>query len=147
MQLNSRRHRDHGVGAHSPHDVILVTLDGPNHNTRPTNRIADARRYQASSIATRTHSNTDSARTSHSAALRMARDESLSLRDVQTILGHAHLSTTADVYLVEGEAQVISRVASHLADRSTRQAVPPLEPVSGGYKAADLAVLLGGTER
>jgi hypothetical protein len=67
MQLNSRRRRDHGVGAHSPHDVILVTLDDPNHNARPTNRIADARRYQASSIATRMLMNTDSARTSHSA--------------------------------------------------------------------------------
>ena len=32
------------------------------------------------------------------------------MRDVQTILGHAHLSTTADVYLVEDEAQVIRRV-------------------------------------
>ena len=68
MQLNSRRRRDNGGGAHSPHDVIFVTLGDPNHNTRRTNRIADARRYQASSIATRTHSNTDSARTSHSAA-------------------------------------------------------------------------------
>jgi Phage integrase family len=35
----------------------------------------------------------------HTAALRMSRDDSLSLRDVHTILGHAHLSTTGDVYL------------------------------------------------
>ncbi|MCG0284537.1 site-specific integrase [Streptomyces sp. PSAA01] len=35
----------------------------------------------------------------HTAALRMARDKRLTLRDVQTILGHAHLSTTADIYL------------------------------------------------
>ncbi|HEX9552915.1 MAG TPA: tyrosine-type recombinase/integrase, partial [Streptosporangiaceae bacterium] len=35
----------------------------------------------------------------HTCSLRMARDEHLSLRDVQVILGHAHLSTTADVYL------------------------------------------------
>jgi integrase/recombinase XerD len=34
----------------------------------------------------------------HTASLRMARDEALSIRDVQMILGHAHLSTTADVY-------------------------------------------------
>jgi hypothetical protein len=68
MQLNSRRRRDRGVSAHSPHDVILVTLDNPNHNTRPANRIADVRRYQSSSIATRMLVNTDSARTSHSAA-------------------------------------------------------------------------------
>jgi integrase/recombinase XerD len=40
----------------------------------------------------------------HTAALRMSRDDALSLRDVQTILGHAHLSTTGDVYLVEDEA-------------------------------------------
>ncbi|MBV9161958.1 MAG: tyrosine-type recombinase/integrase [Pseudonocardiales bacterium] len=35
----------------------------------------------------------------HTAALRMSRDDALSMRDVQVILGHAHLSTTADVYL------------------------------------------------
>ncbi len=29
----------------------------------------------------------------------------LSIRDVQKILGHAHLSTTADIYLVEDEAR------------------------------------------
>jgi integrase len=83
----------------------------------------------------------------HTAALRMARDEALSLRDVQAILGHAHLSTTADVYLVEDAADVIRRVAGHLSGREARNAASPAEPVAGGYEAADLAVLLGGTIR
>jgi integrase/recombinase XerD len=34
----------------------------------------------------------------------MARDENLSLTDVQFILGHAHPSTTANIYLVEDQA-------------------------------------------
>ena len=81
----------------------------------------------------------------HTAALRMSRDESLSIRDVQTILGHAHLSTTADVYLVEDEAQVIRRVQQHLAARGQRiqQAAPA--PAAVGYDAGDLSVLSGGT--
>ncbi|CCH32991.1 site-specific integrase [Actinosynnema sp. NPDC047251] len=81
----------------------------------------------------------------HTAALRMSRDDSLSLRDVQVILGHAHLSTTADVYAVEGQAQVVYRVRRHLADRDNRAPRPPL--VAAGYDAADLAVLLGGVVR
>jgi integrase len=79
----------------------------------------------------------------HTASLRMARDERLSLRDVQVILGHAHLSTTADVYMVEDEAKVIGRVAAHLAEREARTAAQLPVPVAGGYEAADLAVLLG----
>lgn len=79
----------------------------------------------------------------HTCSLRMVRDENLSLRDVQTILGHAHLSTTADIYLVEDEARVIRRVAAHLAEREHRaQVLPP--PVAVGYDAADLSVLFGG---
>ncbi len=35
----------------------------------------------------------------HTAAMRMIRDENLSARDVQTVLGHAHLATTANIYL------------------------------------------------
>ena len=68
----------------------------------------------------------------HTAALRMSRDESLTMRDVQTILGHAHLSTTADVYLVEDEAEVIRRVRQHLAAREQRvqQSAPPPAAVS-----------------
>ena len=95
--LNTGRRRNHAAGAHSPHDVILVTLDDPNHNTRPTNRIADARRYQASSIATRMLMNTDSARTRHchaSALLLAGTPEWV----VSRRLGHAHVQTTIDLY-------------------------------------------------
>jgi len=80
----------------------------------------------------------------HTAALRMSRDESLSMRDVQTILGHAHLSTTADVYLVEDEAQVIRRVRRHLIEREQRIQQPAPPPVAVGYDAGDLSVLFGG---
>jgi integrase/recombinase XerD len=79
----------------------------------------------------------------HTAALRMSRDENLSLRDVQTILGHVHLSTTADVYLIEEEAKVIRRVAEYLAERERRAQQPP-PPVAVGYQADDLSVLFGG---
>jgi integrase len=73
----------------------------------------------------------------------MSRDEALSLRDVQTILGHAHLSTTADVYLVEDEAQVIRRVQQHLREREQRAGQSP-RPVAVGYDTNELSVLFGG---
>jgi hypothetical protein len=72
-----------------------------------------------------------------------SRDESLSMRDVQTVLGHARLSTTADVYLVEDEAQVIRRVQRHLVERQHR-AGRSAPPVAVGYDAGDLSVLFGG---
>ncbi|MGI8312935.1 tyrosine-type recombinase/integrase [Saccharopolyspora hattusasensis] len=79
----------------------------------------------------------------HTAAIRMSRDEALSMRDVQTILGHVHLSTTADVYLVEDEAQVVRRVQQHLVDREQNaQQLPP--PMAVGYDDGDLSVLFGG---
>jgi integrase len=78
----------------------------------------------------------------HTASLRMARDESLSLKDVQVILGHAHLSTTAEVYMVEDEVQVIRRVQRHLAEREVRAQQPP-PPVAAGYDATDLSILFG----
>lgn len=82
----------------------------------------------------------------HTAALRMSRDESLSMRDVQTILGHAHLSTTADVYLIEDEDQVIRRVQQHLIEREHRaQHTPPR--VAVGYDTNDLSVLFGGASQ
>ncbi len=78
----------------------------------------------------------------HTSALRMARDPDLSMRDVQLILGHAHLATTAEHYLIEEETQVIRRVAQHLADRRDRAGDPPA-PVAAGYDSADLDVLFG----
>ncbi|MGH3492344.1 MAG: tyrosine-type recombinase/integrase [Pseudonocardiaceae bacterium] len=82
----------------------------------------------------------------HTAALRMARDPHLSMRDVQTILGHAHLSTTAEHYLIEEEAEVIRRVAQHLSERRDHADDPPA-PVAAGYDSADLDVLFGPVPR
>ncbi|MFF3121708.1 tyrosine-type recombinase/integrase [Streptomyces sp. NPDC057908] len=80
----------------------------------------------------------------HTAVLRMSRDKRLTQRDVQTILGHAHLGTTADVYLVEEEEQVIARVQEYLADREERAKRPAPSAAAAGYEASDLAVLFGG---
>lgn len=80
----------------------------------------------------------------HTCALRMLRDKNLSVRDVQEILGHAHLSTT-QTYLEEDPEVVIRRVHQHLADRQRRDSVPPARATSAtGYNADDLAVLFGG---
>lgn len=79
----------------------------------------------------------------HTCALRMARDKNLTLRDVQIILGHQHLSTTADIYLVEHDDEVIRRVLRHLDERSTRTAGQP-PGIARGYDSADLDMLFGG---
>lgn len=78
----------------------------------------------------------------HTCALRMMRDERLSLRDVQTILGHAHLSTT-QLYLEEDTHEVIRRVRQHLQVTAERERAPR-PTVAAGYEATDLAVLFGG---
>ncbi|MEV5300272.1 tyrosine-type recombinase/integrase [Amycolatopsis methanolica] len=79
----------------------------------------------------------------HTAALRMARDDRLSMRDVQMILGHAHLSTTADVYAMEEQAQVLRQVAHYLAERQRPRR--PVE-VTSRYDQSDLSVLFGGDQ-
>jgi integrase len=80
----------------------------------------------------------------HTCALRMVRDQRLSLRDVQAILGHAHLNTT-QIYLEEDDHELIGRVSQYLADREAAAATPP--QVAAGYDAADMAVLFGTGSR
>lgn len=75
----------------------------------------------------------------HTCALRLLRGQGVSLRDVQVVLGHAHLSTT-QIYLELDDEEVIARVHRHLAARET----PPIPPrPAAGYDRDDLAVLLG----
>jgi integrase/recombinase XerD len=77
----------------------------------------------------------------HTCAIRMIRDGRLTLRDVQTVLGHAHLSTT-QIYLEQDDEEVFVRVREHHADLARRRvAAPP--PVAIGYATADLEVLFG----
>lgn len=79
----------------------------------------------------------------HTCALRMLRDKNLSLRDIQVILGHAHLSTT-QLYLEEEPEEIILRVHQHLLSRAQLPEPIPVPPASG-YKPTDLAVLFGGS--
>lgn len=79
----------------------------------------------------------------HTCALRMLRSQTLTLRDVQTILGHAQLTTT-QLYLITDDAEVLARAHRYLSERA-QPAGPPAP--AAGYDAADLAVLLGGNPR
>jgi len=76
----------------------------------------------------------------HTCALRMVRDGRLSMRDVQTMLGHACLATT-QLYLDEDDSEVINRVRAHLEDRRKADRAPAVS--ADGYDAGDVAVLFG----
>ncbi len=79
----------------------------------------------------------------HTAALRMSRDSNLTLRDVQVILGHADIDTTASIYLFEEDVEVARRVLAHLEQRAAPTPKPP--SLAKGYDPADMAVLFGGS--
>lgn len=83
----------------------------------------------------------------HTAAIRMAQSRKLSMRDVQAIMGHAHLTTT-QIYLVDDENAVLQRVRRYLAEGAAYSESPQAPPpVSVGYDCADLDVLFGGDRR
>lgn len=77
----------------------------------------------------------------HTAAAQMAQDPSLSLTDVQRILGHANLSTT-EQYIRQQDVDVLSRVAEHLHRRENPQPGPTPE-TRMRYDHSDLTELMG----
>ncbi len=72
----------------------------------------------------------------HTAATRMARDPSLTLAEVQTILRHAHITTTA-LYTVTGLDDLIDKLAEHYQR--------PVQPTrwNARYDADDIAAVFG----
>ena len=79
----------------------------------------------------------------HTAAYRMAEDPALPLTDVQTVLGHALLTTT-QIYLTPRKEEVIRRVLAHHAEQ-TRQATERARPApAAGYRPETMEVLFGG---
>jgi integrase/recombinase XerD len=65
----------------------------------------------------------------------------LTLRDVQTILGHRHLETTATTYLYEDEVDVARRVLAHLAKPEPSPTPNQGETARARYRPEDLDVL------
>lgn len=134
------------IGPSDPHAPLWVALRRRDYGNGPVRRPLnyEALRAVFRRINTLLGTNYSMHDLRHTCSLRMARDEHLSLRDVQVILGHAHLSTTADSYLVEDEEKTIRRVLEHFAGAERRRS-EPVRPVAGGYDTADLSVLFGGT--
>ena len=133
MQLTQVTHRtDH---------VIPVTSSTLNRHTRTAIRIADACPDQGRSIATRITLNTASARTSHTAAYRLARDPAIPITDVQWILGHQSLSTT-QIYVTPTAEDVIDDVIAHHRRQAEAPPPAPRDPAPG-YRPEALDVLFG----
>ena len=72
----------------------------------------------------------------HTAATRLARDPQMTLVEVQTILRHAHLSTTA-LYTVVGLDDLVDKLAEHYS----RPAQPPSWPQR--YDEGDVEAVFG----
>ncbi len=72
----------------------------------------------------------------HTAATRLARDPELTLVEVQTILRHAHISTTA-LYTVVGLDDLVDKLAEHYAR--------PVQPTTWPqrYEASDIEAVFG----
>ena len=82
----------------------------------------------------------------HTAAQRMIDDPSLSLSDVQWVLGHAHLTTT-QLYLRPRPEEVVARVLEHHRTRTQKRPIPPVPPGGADYRPEVLDVLLGHGSR
>ncbi len=82
----------------------------------------------------------------HTAAYRMAEDPALPLTDVQSVLGHAQLTTT-QIYLTPRKEDVIRRLLAHHAEQTRRAAERVRPPAAAGYRPEALEVLFGTAAR
>ena len=82
----------------------------------------------------------------HTAAYRMAEDPALPLTDVQSVLGHAQLTTT-QIYLTPRKEDVIRRLLAHHAEQTRRAAERVRPPAAAGYRPEALEVLFGPAAR
>jgi integrase len=83
----------------------------------------------------------------HTAAYRMAEDPALPITDVQSVLGHAQLTTT-QIYLTPRQEDVIRRVLAHHAEHSRRTAERrTITAPAPGYRSETLDVLFGRDAR
>lgn len=129
------------IGPVDASDPVWQTLYQPGGKRRPLNYDALRAVLRRANVKLGTNWSMHDFR--HTAGRRMARDPALSLLDIQTILGHAHLSTT-QIYMEEDDDEVFAHVRRHLAVRErARNAAPP--PVANGYNPDDLDTLFGGT--
>ena len=78
----------------------------------------------------------------HTAAYRMAEDPSLPLTDVQSVLGHAQLTTT-QIYVTPRKEDVIRRVVAHHAEQARQAPQREEPPPAAGYRPETLEVLFG----
>ena len=71
----------------------------------------------------------------HTCALRMTRAEGLSLRDVQTVLGHAHLSTTLRSYRTIVDEHLVPQLGSERLSKLRTRTVQVGDGRGGGDAA------------
>ncbi|GAA2073819.1 hypothetical protein GCM10009758_16060 [Microbacterium hatanonis] len=75
----------------------------------------------------------------HTAAYRLSRDPSMSITDVQWVLGHAHIGTT-QLYAQARPEDIYLKMIDH---HRRVKVEPPMQPIAGGYKPESLQVLFG----
>jgi site-specific recombinase XerD len=78
----------------------------------------------------------------HTAAYRMAEDPGLPLTDVQSVLGHAQLTTT-QIYLAPRKEEVIRRLLAHHGEQARQAAGRAAAVPAPGYRPETLDVLFG----
>lgn len=122
------------------HQPLWWTVRAPN---RPLTYAATYRMF--SRVTARAGSGATLHSLRHTAAYRMAADPALPLTDVQSVLGHALLSTT-QIYLTPRQQDVIARVLAHHAEqtRKTAAAASAAPRFADAYAPETMATLFRG---